>query len=81
MLTSLLFLSFLTYGILHVCPLSHYHSTVNAYNTGGAPLGYFDWAMIGQLLANGAESAAMFGATAAAMDYCMEKGYISKFPG
>jgi hypothetical protein len=44
-------------------------------------LGYFDWAMIGQLLANGAESAAMFGATAFAMDYCMEKGYISKFPG
>jgi hypothetical protein len=67
-------------------PLSHYHSTYNNNNNnnnnaGGAPLGYFDWAMIGQLLANGAESAAMFGATAFAMDYCMEKGYISKFPG
>jgi hypothetical protein len=64
--------------------LSHYHSNIHIlsqYNTGGAPLGYFDWAMIGQLLANGAESAAMFGATAFAMDYCMEKGYISKFPG
>jgi hypothetical protein len=36
--------------------------------------------MIGQLLTNGAESAAMFVATAAAMDYCMERGYISKFP-
>jgi hypothetical protein len=47
---------------------------------GGAPLGYFDWPMIGQLLTNGAESAAMFVATAAAMDYCMERGYISKFP-
>lgn len=56
------------------------HNTL-LHHTGGAPLGYFDWPMIGQLLVNGAESAAMFGATAAAMDYCMERGYISKFPG
>jgi hypothetical protein len=63
--------------LLNVQSLKH---TVH-YITGGAPLGYLNWAMIGQLLANGAESAAMFGATAFAMDYCMEKGYISKFPG
>jgi hypothetical protein len=37
--------------------------------------------MIVQGLANGAESAAMFGATALAIDYAMERGYISKFPG
>jgi len=47
----------------------------------GPPLGYVDWSMIGQLLVNGAESAALFGATAAAMDWAMTKGYISKFPG
>jgi hypothetical protein len=63
--------------LLNVRYTLHTHTII----TGGAPLGYFDWAMIGQLLANGAESAAMFGATAFAMDYCMEKGYISKFPG
>ena len=45
----------------------------------GSPLGYLDWAMLQQLLFSGVESAALFGATAAAMDYCYTKGYISRF--
>jgi len=48
---------------------------------GGAPLGYLDWYLLGEFAVNGAESAVLFGATAAAMEYCFEKGYISKFPG
>lgn len=47
----------------------------------GPPLGYFDWSMLGQLSINYIESAAMFAATAAAMDWAMNKGFISKFPG
>lgn len=47
----------------------------------GSPLGYLDWSMIQQGLVNGVESAVMFGATAAAMEWAMSKGYISKFPG
>jgi hypothetical protein len=47
----------------------------------GPPLGYFDWSMLGQLSINYIESAAMFGATAAAMDWAMKKKFISKFPG
>ena len=45
----------------------------------GSPLGYLDWAMLQQLVFSGVESAALFGATAAAMDYCYTKGYISRF--
>lgn len=47
----------------------------------GAPTGYFDWNLLGQLAMNGAEAGIMFFATASAMEYCFEKGYISKFPG
>jgi hypothetical protein len=47
----------------------------------GAPFGYLDWNMLLQIVLNGAESLVMFGATAMAMDYCMQKGWISKFPG
>jgi hypothetical protein len=47
----------------------------------GAPLGYLDWNMLTQIVLNGAESFVMFGATAMAMDYCMERKWISKFPG
>jgi hypothetical protein len=36
--------------------------------------------MLGQIAASGVESAAMFGATAAALEYSMERGYIQKFP-
>jgi hypothetical protein len=46
----------------------------------GAPLGYFDWSMIGQVVINGAEATAMFGATAYAVDWAMAKGWLSKFP-
>jgi hypothetical protein len=46
---------------------------------GGAPLGYFDWNMIGQATFSGLESVVMFGAAAAAMDYCYKKGFISRF--
>ena len=47
----------------------------------GPPLGYVDWNVLAQLLVNGAESAVMYGATAWAMDVCMERGWISRFPG
>jgi ASC-1-like (ASCH) protein len=44
----------------------------------GDPLGYFDWDMLMQLVWSGFESVALFGATAIAIDYCYEKGYISR---
>ena len=47
--------------------------------TCGSPLGYFDWSMISQALVVGGESAVLFTAAAAAMDYCLERGWISKF--
>ncbi|KAL7568805.1 hypothetical protein ACA910_007223 [Epithemia clementina (nom. ined.)] len=47
----------------------------------GAPLGYLNWNLLSQLVMNGLESLILFGAAAAAMDYCMEKKWISKFPG
>lgn len=47
----------------------------------GAPLGYLNWNMLFQIGVNGVESGIMFAATAAAIDYCMEKGWIKKFPG
>ena len=46
----------------------------------GSPIGYFDWNMIQQGISSGLESVALFGAAAYAMDYCFQKGYISKFP-
>ena len=46
----------------------------------GAPIGYFDWNMIQQGAWSGLESVALFGAAALAMDYCFQKGFISKFP-
>jgi hypothetical protein len=39
-----------------------------------------DWSMVQQAVNSGIESAVMFGAAAAAMDYCFRKGYISHFP-
>ena len=47
----------------------------------GPPLGIFDWNVLWQLAASGVESACMYGATAAAMDACMARGWISRFPG
>ena len=46
----------------------------------GDPIGYFDWNMIQQLLLNGLESVALFGAAAAAMEFAYGRGWISKFP-
>ena len=74
--TTLYFVSWYTYVVYSCAFLLH-----SFLNTGGGPLGYFDWGILGQIAANGIESAAMFGATAAAMSYCMERGYISRFPG
>jgi len=48
---------------------------------GGGPFGYFDWAMIVQLILNGIESAAMFQAAASVVDFATEKGFLSRFPG
>mmetsp|Transcript_6098 Transcript_6098/g.7087 ORF Transcript_6098/g.7087 Transcript_6098/m.7087 type:complete len:226 (-) Transcript_6098:119-796(-) len=45
----------------------------------GEPLGYFDWDMIQQAAFSGLESAVMFGATAAAMEYCYKRRIISRF--
>ena len=47
----------------------------------GPPLGYLDWNVLLQLGVNGVESVIMYAATAKAMDVCMERGYISRFPG
>mmetsp|Transcript_1303 Transcript_1303/g.2715 ORF Transcript_1303/g.2715 Transcript_1303/m.2715 type:complete len:104 (-) Transcript_1303:38-349(-) len=47
----------------------------------GEPLGYLDWNMLTQIGVNVVESGIMFAATAAAMDVCMNKGWIKKFPG
>jgi hypothetical protein len=46
----------------------------------GDPIGYFDWNMIQQLLFNGLESIALFGAAAAAMEVAYNRNWISKFP-
>ncbi|KAL7476323.1 hypothetical protein ACHAW6_002194 [Cyclotella cf. meneghiniana] len=46
----------------------------------GDPFGYFDWDMIQQLLLNGLESVALFGAAAAAMEVAYARNWISKFP-
>eukprot|EP00977_Amphora_coffeiformis_P029453 scaffold40816_cov168-Amphora_coffeaeformis.AAC.2 len=40
----------------------------------GPPLGILDWNVLGQLVINGIESACMYGATAAALEACMERG-------
>ena len=45
----------------------------------GAPLGYLDWNMLTQVAINGVESAALFGVTAAAVEYCFRRDFISKF--
>lgn len=45
----------------------------------GEPFGYFDWNMIQQAGFSGLESAVMFGATVAAMDYCYKRRIISRF--
>ena len=45
----------------------------------GEPLGYFDYSMIGQAINSGLESVVMFGVTALAIEFCHEKGYISRF--
>jgi len=48
-------------------------------NSGGEPLGYFDWNMLSQAGWAGVESAALFGVAALAMDYCFSRDIISKF--
>jgi hypothetical protein len=45
----------------------------------GEPIGYFDWNMISQVGWGGAESAALFGVAALAMDYCFKRDIIKKF--
>lgn len=46
----------------------------------GALLGYFDWNMIVQGALTGAESVALFGAAALAMEVAFKRRWISKFP-
>jgi len=45
----------------------------------GSPLGYFDWNTLGQASLSGLESAVMFGAAAAAIDYCHDREIILRF--
>jgi hypothetical protein len=45
----------------------------------GSPLGYLDWALLGQVAINGIESAVLFGAASSAIEYCFQRGFISKF--
>ena len=47
---------------------------------GGPPLDYLDWTMLYQLGVNAVESAAMFGATASALEFLMEKKIIGRLP-
>jgi hypothetical protein len=44
----------------------------------GAPIGYFDWDMMGQAVFSGIESLALFGSVAYAMEYCYTKEWISR---
>lgn len=44
----------------------------------GAPIGYFDWDMLGQACFSGLESIALFGSVAYAMEYCYKKDWISR---
>ena len=44
----------------------------------GAPIGYFDWDMLGQAVYSGIESVALFGSVAYAMEYCYTKEWISR---
>jgi hypothetical protein len=69
-------------GILHRSAAENAPLTLDPLpfkHSGGPPLGYFDWNMIGQMLWNGAESAILFGAAALAMDTAFQRGWISKF--
>lgn len=56
--------------------VSYYCDSVPLYC--GNPIGYFDWDMLGQMLFSGLEGAVLFGATAAAIEFCYDKGYISR---
>lgn len=49
--------------------------------TCGPPLGILDWEILCQLVWNGAESFAIFGGAAAAIEYVSERKWISRFPG
>lgn len=46
----------------------------------GEPLSYFDWAMLAQLSVGAVESAAIFGAAAAAIEALVSKGWLRRFP-
>jgi hypothetical protein len=49
--------------------------------TCGPPLGILDWEILYQLVWNGAESFAIFGGAAMAIEYVSERQWISRFPG
>lgn len=55
--------------------------TSNGNTKGGDPLGFYDWNILLQLGWGLLESGALFGLTAAAMDYCFRRGIITKFRG
>lgn len=44
----------------------------------GAPIGYFDWDMLGQVCFSGLESVALFGSVAYALEYCYKKKIITR---
>merc|ERR1712014_103183 len=46
----------------------------------GEPLGYFDWAMLGQLAGGATTSLALFGSVALALEYACDKGWVGRFP-
>jgi hypothetical protein len=47
----------------------------------GPPLGILNWEILCQLVWNGAESFALFGGAAMAIEYVSERQWISRFPG
>ena len=46
----------------------------------GAPLGYLDWALIGQLAYLGIASALAFGGAAVALELVFDKGFVGRIP-
>lgn len=46
----------------------------------GAPLGYLDWGLLGQLTVSLATSGVAFGAAAAALELCFGRGWVRPLP-
>lgn len=55
-------------------------TTATTLLLGGPPIGYFNWNMLlNQAMVQGIESAVLFGGVYLALEYALDKGWISKF--